>query len=305
MGKRPPESPHSEAALGLGAIALAATLWALAAAVARDLFDDGVDPLELVQARALLSAVGLGLLPAAWKTRGPRDPWGVVALGLSIALVNGFYYLALERLAVAVALVLQYTGPALVVAWIAATTRRAPSPQILVSLAAAFVGVVLVSEVLAGDIGALNEVGIAFGFGSAVMFATYTLVSERAAATYGVLGALFRGFAVATLMWIAFQVPRGWPSSLTAPDNLQRVVFVGVAGTLLPFILYLWGVERVRAERAVIAATLEPVIAGVVAWMWLDQILSPLQLAGGALIIAAVSSLQVRHAPKHVAPVPD
>ena len=293
----------SRGPLGIAAIALAATLWAVAAVVARHLFDRGVGPLELVQARALISVAGLALVPAAWRRRAGGHPWTVIALGLSIALVNAFYYLAIERLDVAVALVLQYTGPAIVVTWVALSLRRAPSKGILIALVGAFLGVVLVSEVLGGDIGTIDAVGIGFGIGSAFMFATYTLLSEKTGESYGVVGALFRGFVAASVMWIVFQIPRGWPSSLTTSENLPSVLFVGVVGTLLPFLLYVWGVERVRAERAVIAATLEPVVAGVVAWVWLDQLLSVPQVAGAALILAAVLSVQLKR-PRAV-PAPD
>jgi drug/metabolite transporter (DMT)-like permease len=294
MHKRPPSRRSSDALWGLFAVAGAAALWAVAATVARTLFDDGVEPLELVQARAYVSAIGLALLPAAWRRPEKPNLRAAIALGLAIALVNAFYYVAIQRLAVAVALVLQYSGPAMVVAWVAITTKKIPAREILVALAATFVGVVLVSELLAGDIGTLDLVGIACGLGSAVMFATYTLVSEKAGAVYGVIGALFRGFVAASLLWLVYQIPQGWPSALTSDENLLRVLFVGVAGTLAPFFLYLWGVERIRAERAVIAATLEPVVAGAVAWVWLDQVLSPMQLLGGVVIVVAVASLQAR-----------
>lgn len=296
MHKPISKPPSSGALLGLGAVALAASLWAVAAAVARTLFDDGVEPMELVQARAYVSALGLGLLPAAWR-RPERSGWlAAVALGLSIAMVNAFYYTAIQRLAVAVALVLQYTGPAMVVAWVALKTRLRPAPEILAALVATFAGVVLVSELVGGDIGSLNLVGIACGMGSAVMFATYTLVSEKTSEYYGVIGALFRGFAAASIVWLAFQIPQGVPTALIEDGHLPGVLFVGAAGTLAPFLLYLWGVERIRAERAVIAATLEPVVAGIVAWIWLGQVLSVLQLVGGLVIVIAVASLQIKRA---------
>ena len=303
MHKPDSGSPSSDALWGLAAVALAATLWAVAAAMARTLFDDGVEPLELVQARAYVSAIGLALMPAAWRRPEKPNLKAAVGLGLAIAMVNAFYYIAIQRLAVAVALVLQYTGPAVVVAWIAFTTRKRPSKEILIALLATFIGVVLVSELLAGDIGSLSLVGIACGVGSAVMFATYTLVSEEAGKHYGVIGALFRGFCAASILWLIFQIPQGWPHALTAADNLPRVLFVGVVGTLAPFLLYLWGVERIRAERAVIAATLEPVVAGVVAWIWLSQTLSVMQLIGGTVIVIAVASLQLRKTSKQTVPV--
>ena len=304
MPKRAPGKTYSEATAGLAAIALAAALWAVAAAAARALFDDGVEPLELVQARSILSAAGLALIPAAWK-RSARPRIGtVIALGLAIALVNAAYYIAIERLAVAVAIVMQYLAPALVVIWTAVTTRKRPASNIVIAVVAAFVGVVLVAELPGGDLGRLDLPGLAAGLGAAVMFATYTLLSERAGQSYGVLGALFRGFVAASVAWICFQAFRGWPSALFTAEHLPLVLFIGLGGTLAPFILYLWGVQRVRAERATIASTLEPVLVALVAWVWLGQGLAPIQLAGGALIIAAVLSLQLRGERPHV-PGPD
>ena len=290
--------------MGLVAIAGAAALWAVAAAVARVLFDDGVEPLELVQSRALLSALGLAFVPAAWKKPERPRIQRVIALGLCIALVNAAYYIAIQRLAVAVAIVLQYFGPPLVVLWTALTLRRRPSTRVLGAVLAAFVGVVLVTELPGGDIGRIDLPGLIAGFAAAVLFASYTLLSERAGETYGVVGALFRGFVAASVAWIVFQSFRGWPSELFTAEHLPLVLFVGLGGTLAPFLLYLWGVQRVRAERASIAATLEPVVVAVLAWVWLGQVLSPMQIGGGLLIIGAVVSLQIRNGASTV-PGPD
>lgn len=278
------------------AVAGAALLWAVAATVARDLFDAGVPPIQLVQARAVLSALGLALIPAAWASRGDRTAapgWIVIALGVSIALVNAAYYTAISRLAVAVAIVLQYLGPGMVVAWTAFTTRKRPSADVLVAVAVAFVGVVFVSQLPAGEIGGVDLIGLGAGLASAVFFAAYTLQSERATARYGPIGAVFRAFAAASVLWVIYQAPQGWPAPLFEPANIGKVIFVGLAGTLAPFLLYVWAVGKLRSERAVIAATLEPLFAGVVAWLWLDQILSPSQVAGGVAILAAVLWLQL------------
>ena len=299
MGQHGGERPHSAALVPTAAIALAALLWAIAATLARDLFDAGVPPIQLVEARAVVSAAGLALVPAAWRSRSRQrsSVRTVVALGVSIALVNAAYYAAISRLAVAVAIVLQYLGPALVVAWLAFRARRMPSRAIVSALVAALLGVILVSELPSGDIGAIDGLGLAAGLAGAVLFAAYTLQSERAAAHYGAVGALFRAFVAASLLWVAYQAPQGWPRELFQSDNLPKVLYVGLAGTLAPFLLYIWAIQRLRSERAVITATLEPLFAGTVAWIWLDQVLSPLQIAGGGLILAAVAWLQVRSSP--------
>lgn len=123
---------------------------------------------------------------------------------------------------------------------------------------------------------------------AAVFFSIYTVLSEDAGAAFGTIGAMFRGFVIASVFWVLFQIPRGWPSTLTDVDTVPKVLFVGIGGTLLPFLLYVWGIGHVRAERAAIAATLEPPLGGLIAWVWLGQTLLPAQIAGGLLVIGAI-----------------
>jgi DME family drug/metabolite transporter len=306
---------------GLAAIGLAAALWAGAAVVARSLFEDGVEPILVAEARSIVAALGLLLgwavtratgrserTPAAASSaprRKPRTLWPhIVGLGLSIALVNATYYLAIRHLPVAVAIVLQYTAPVLVVGWAALVARRRPGRDVLTALVAAVAGVVLVSEVFSAGTGSLDGFGIAMGLASAVLFATYTVLAERVTAEYGPVGAMRRAFLAASAFWIVVQVPQGWPSVLIQSDHVWRVLGIGVLGTLAPFLLYVWGIARVAAERASIAATLEPVLAAAVAWVWLGQALGVAQIVGGILVLVAVVSLNVGPRRRREAPVP-
>jgi drug/metabolite transporter, DME family len=292
-----PATPHtSQAPAGLGAIALAATLWALGAVVAASLFDDGVRPLELAEARSVVAAMGLAVIRASWRPPVERPSSAVrrslVVLGVCIGLVNAVYYVAIDRLPVAVALVLQYTAPAMVVVYTAARLRRRPGNEVVVAVLLALAGVALVSGVVGTDLGSVDALGVTMGLASAVLFASYTLVGENVTRTYGPLGAMFRAFSIAGSLWICWQVFNGFPHELFDLANLPRVILIGLGATLAPFLLYLWGVERVKAERAAIAATLEPVLGAVVAWILLDQSLGALQTVGGVLVIAAVILIQ-------------
>lgn len=291
--------------LGLLAVVAAAALWAVAANVARGLFDDGLDPILLTEARAFL-ALGCFAALRPWRRQasGSVPTTVIVTLGLAIASVNATYYLAIERLAVAVALVVQYTAPALVVGWLALARKRMPSSGVLLALGGAIVGVVLAAGIGSQDLSTISGSGLLLAAASAGLFATYTLLSERTEAAYGPSGAMFRAFAVAALFWLLFQSFRGWPSELFDPENLWRMLYVGVAGTFVPFLLYVWGIKQVASERAVIGATAEPVIAAVIAWIWLAQELSFLQVAGGVIVLAAVVSLQIRRRRKPRAPEP-
>jgi drug/metabolite transporter, DME family len=300
----------SETGLGLLAVVGAAACWGVAAAVAKDLFEAGVEPIELAQARSYVAAVGFSLLPGAWSGgRGGRGAdratlLPMIGLGLSIPAVNAVYYLAIQRLAVAVALVLQYSAPVLVVAWTAVSTRKLPRPLLVGTLVAAVVGVVFVSELPSGDIGSLDGIGLLLGLSAAVFFSAYTLLNESAGARFGPIPAMARAFAVAATFWLVYQMPRGFPHDLVDPDNVLRVLFIGVGGTLVPFLLFIWGVSKVKSEKAAITATVEPPLAGVIAWVWLGETLSLMQVAGGALILAAVAALQLERTRPVIAPEP-
>ncbi|MGH2736379.1 MAG: EamA family transporter, partial [Actinomycetota bacterium] len=257
---------------------------------------------ELAEARAVVAALGLALLPASWRLTGGRAPAPVLALGLCIALVNAAYYIAIDRLPVAVAIVLQYTAPAMVVAWTALAARRGPSREVLLALGTALAGVLLVSGVVGADVGRADALGLAAGLASGVLFASYTLVGERVVAAYGAVAGLFRAFLIASVLWLGWQATQGWPAELFEPAHLGRALYVGLAATLAPFLLYVWGIQHVRAARAAIAATLEPVLAGLVAWAWLGQALEPVQVLGGVLVMGAVVLIQSRRRTRVPAP---
>lgn len=290
----------SQGTLGLVAIVVAATLFAVAGAVASNLFHAGVTPVELAQVRAAVAFTGLLLVPAARRGRGRRlAPRLVVLHGTSLALLTISYYIALDHLSVAVAIVLQYTGPTMVVAWKAARARRRPSLRILLCLLSALSGAALISGVATGHLGSLSLVGVAAGLGGAVLFASYSILSETSADAFGPLGAMLRAWAVTIALWALYGLAFEWPERALALELLPQVLFVSVFGTLASFFLYVWGMERVRAERASIALTLEPVVAALVAWVWLAQSLSAIQVAGGPLVIAAVVALPRREAPSY------
>ncbi|MGA7878093.1 MAG: DMT family transporter, partial [Desulfoferrobacter sp.] len=72
------------------------------------------------------------------------------------------------------------------------------------------------------------------------------------------------------------------------------IIYIVVFGTVVPFGLYFEGISLIRSTRASITATLEPITAGVVAYLFLGETMQPLQLLGGLLVIASVIILQVR-----------
>jgi drug/metabolite transporter (DMT)-like permease len=282
-------------------VVLAGACWALAAVLAKYAFERGVPPVRLAEARVAIAVVALAPV-LAWRRpdllRPPPGTWpALAAFGASVAAVNLTYYVAIDHLPVGVAIALQYTGPAMLLAATAVALRGVePAPGRLAWVAAGLTlaGAVLVSRALEG-LGGLDLPGLAAGLASAVLFATYLLSAELA----GRRGAepattLLWGFLVAVAIWAVAAPWWSWPlSTLADPKVAAAVVGVGLVGTLLPFALAVGAVRVISAATAGIAATSEPVFAVAFAWLLLGQTLNPAQLAGAALVVAGVVLAQL------------
>ncbi|ARV63243.1 hypothetical protein BZZ01_25970 [Nostocales cyanobacterium HT-58-2] len=280
--------------LGLTAVVSASTLWAIAANVANSLFSIGVNPLDLAGVSALIATLGLTLLNTLLGGGGTKAiSKKQFALGILFALFVGADYIAIAKLPVAVAIVLIFNSPTIVVVWTAITTRHFPSAKVLLALVLSVIGVVLVSGMLARETEQFNAFGILVGLTTAVLFAIYTMWSEKVSVSGTSIEVMQQIFSVASLFWIAYLFTQGMPIQLLQGENFPKVLYMGIAGNLFPYLLYLWGIQRVQAQRAVIVATIEPVIAAVLAWVWFGQRLTAMQIIGGALILMAITALQL------------
>lgn len=81
--------------------------------------------------------------------------------------------------------------------------------------------------------------------------------------------------------------------------------WVVLLGTVVPFVLVLAGVRRVGATRAGLLGTLEPVLAGCVGWLVIGERLSPVQLAGAAVVLAGIVLAETARTPSAPAPAAD
>jgi drug/metabolite transporter, DME family len=159
-------------------------------------------------------------------------------------------------------------------------------------LSLSILGILLVSNLFTSAATPVDWLGIAVGLTTAVFFAAYIVLSEKISPSQETIGVMLKGFAIASLFWIAYQLTQGIPWTIIAPQNILNVLYVGLAGNLLPYLLFFWSIQRVQAERAAITATLEPFVAGVLAWIWFGQSLSSMQILGGFLIVAAITWMQ-------------
>lgn len=284
--------------IGYLAISAAAVLWAVGGTVASALIRRGAVVVELTQLRSWIALAGLALLVSLRRAPAPAQRPrldSVVVFGLAIAAANFFYYASLQRLPVAVAIVLQYTAPAVVVLWIAVRDRRAPSRRVWRALVLAMLGVLALSElpaVIVSGRAHVDALGLGAAGGACLGFAVYMVVGERVGAALGADRAMLRAFLVSSIFWVLVALVRGLPRTPLQPRFLPWVIFLGLFTTLAPFVLFAWGLPRVGASRAGIVSTLEPLTAAVLAFVWLGQRLSIMQLAGAAMVVCGIALVQ-------------
>lgn len=285
--------------LGYLAVAAAAVLWAMGGAYASYLIDEGASFVELTEARAWITALVLLAFVGLRRKRG-RSPTKaglapVVLFGCSIAAANFTYYASLSRLPVAIAITIQYTAPGLVVLWMALAERQPPTARVVLALAGALAGVALLAElpaVVASRELRLDALGLLAAAASAFAFATYMVSGQAIGRRIASQQAVFRGFVVASVLWAIVQIVRGRPDTLLDTRFTAGIVFLAFATTIAPFLLFVWGLQSLRAADAGIVSTLEPLAATLIAFVWLDQTLSGWQLAGAVLVILGIGIVQ-------------
>ena len=283
---------------GYAAVLAAAVLWGSSGVAGKFLFGTGITPIQLVQVRVLIAVAALAgffalRAPARFRLQHWRDAAPLGVLGLVLAVTQVSYFVAISQIHVAAAILLQYMAPVMIAGFaFMAWGERVTWPK-LAALLLALGGCYLVVGGNDLDLLRQNRLGIAAGFVSAVGFATYSLLSEKGMHRHDPWTVLFYALAAAAVA-LHLRYPPYVPSwgSLTLLQ-VNLLLYVGVFGTAVPFGLYLVGINHLRSTRASITGTMEPVTAGVLAFLLLGEGFAGLQLVGACAVLLGVALLQL------------
>jgi drug/metabolite transporter (DMT)-like permease len=284
---------------GYLSVVCAALLWASCGTAGKALFNAGIEPMVLVQTRATFAPLLLVVVLLVWKPGLLRiDRAGIPKFlllgGVFTACMQISYFMAISHIQVATAILIQYLAPVLVGAYSMMFWRERVSAGKLLALFLSIGGCYLVVGGYNLEILSLNRTGIAWAFLSALAFASTTLFSEKVMQRYDTVTSLAYGLSCAALTLNLVYPPLSILSGSYTPGQWAAIAYIVVFGTLAPFGLYLLGVNYIRSTRTIITATLEPISAAFMAFFLLGESLSPLQIAGGLAVIAAVVILQVQ-----------
>jgi drug/metabolite transporter (DMT)-like permease len=307
-------------AVGVAAAGAAALLFGINGTVSKLALEAGLTSSRLVQLRSLGAA--LCLMAAVLLTR-PRSlradrrelAFLVVAGIVGIGLVQWLYFVAIARLPVGIALLLEYLAPVLVAVWVRFVRGEPVRSRIWGALAMCLVGLAVVAQVWSGL--TLDGLGVLAGLGAAASLAAYYLTGEHGLGRRDPLSLAAWTFTAAAVFWSVLQPPwstdwgqLGGAVALPGPFEgaeaplWSLVASIIVLGTVVPYALILVALRNLGSTRTGLLGMAEPVTSGLVAWVVLSESRTPVQLAGAALVIAGIAAAETARAPSVAVEVP-
>ena len=286
--------------LGLPLAIGAAFAFGMSGGWARGLMDAGWTPGAAVTARIWIAALVL-LIPTILSLRGR---WGllrrniglIAAYGLlAVAATQFFYFQAVAVMDVGIALLIEYTAPIAVILWLWLRRGERPSRRSILGAVIAFVGLVLMLDIVTGA--EVNAAGILWALGAMVGAATYFLLSAKADTGLPPVALAGSGLLLGALGLIVAGAVGVLPIAWSTDDIAYRfgtvpwfvpVLAMGVLATALAYLLGIASTRMLGSRLASFVALAEVVAALLFGWLLLGQLPDLLQALGGVLVLAGV-----------------
>ncbi|MFF2330779.1 MULTISPECIES: DMT family transporter [unclassified Streptomyces] len=285
---------------GLGIALASAFAFGGSGVAAKPLIEAGLDPLHVVWLR--VAGAALVMLPVAWHHRALVRSRPALLLGfglLAVAGVQAFYFLAISRIPVGVALLIEYLAPALVLGWVRFVQRRPVTRAAAIGVVLAVGGLTCVVEVWSGL--RFDAVGLLFALVAACCQVGYFVLSDQGGgdgASGGEpphpLGVIAYGLLIGAVVLTVVARPWGMDWSVLAGRAVtdgteipawQLLVWIVLVATVIAYVTGVISVRLLSPAVAGVVACLEAVIATVLAWVVLGEHLSTPQFVGGALVL--------------------
>ena len=224
---------------------------------------------------------------------GHRRPRQLLAVGVGTAAYQGFYFVSVTQVGVAVSTVVSLgLAPVLLTVAESVRHRRAPAPGRVVVLAAALAGLVLVS--VAGhesSTGPAPVAGVLLAVASGTTYALTTAAGGSISRTTSPLVLTSGMTLVGTAALLPCLALVDGPRATVDPAALAWLAYLGALTMALAYVLLYSGLRAVAPSTAVTASLVEPVTAAVVAAVVLDESLGPVAVVGIVLVLGAVAGL--------------
>jgi drug/metabolite transporter (DMT)-like permease len=298
--RRPSPGQRGFLASGLGIALFSSAVFGTSGSFAKALLEAGWSPGAAVTARltgaALILAVpAIPALHGRWHQLW--DNWiTIVLFGLiGVAACQLFYFNAVARLSVGVALLLEYLAPVIIVLWLWASSRRRPRALTFGGTLLSLAGLVMVLD-LTGTV-KIDVIGVLWGMAAAVCLAMYFFITAKENDSLPPIVLASGGLMVgAAVMWLAAAtglLPMAFSTADTRLGPWVTPWWVAIGGlvVLATVLAYVSGIMAARALGSKVASFVsltEVLFAVIWAWLLLGELPGAIQLLGGVLIVGGV-----------------
>lgn len=277
---------------------IAAAAWSTSGLFIRwTVASSGVSALSLAfwrdLATFLCALLGLALLRPAWLRVQRRDlPWFLALGAIGVGMFHYLWSLTILNIGYAAATVLLYAAPAYVtlMAWL--LWREPLTCSKILAILLTFAGCVLVAgreQLAAVD---LTAGGLILGLVTAVTYGSFSLLGRHVAPRYSHWTVLLYGFGFGALALLPFQLaaslagsPTPWP---VPSETWIWFASLVVIATIIPFGAYVAGLRWLPVSVASIIIASEVAFGALIGYIFFDEILTPTQILGAALVVAGV-----------------
>ncbi len=310
------EGRQSSAVRGYIFIAAATFFWGLSAAMGRAVFTGKllggvqslrpIDPVILAQCRTTISLLVLAPIlllksRSALRVRGSHLAQFFLLGILGLAASNFFYYFAIEKTTVATAIVLQYVAPVWVLLYMLARRIQRPTVRRVSGVVLAVIGCGLAVGGIAAQSGfpwlaisgpRFNTLGVIAAEMAAISFAFYNVYGQHLLQIYNRWTVLVYALLGAAVFWLIVNPPWKIAAQHYRRGQWLFMAVFAIVSMLVPFSLYFTGLQYLDPTRAIVTACLEPVWAILLTAVILGELVSPMQVLGIVVVLAATILIQ-------------
>ncbi|MGG7103499.1 EamA family transporter [Rhodococcus sp. 24CO] len=276
--------------LPVGAVLTSILSLQFGAAFATTLFSQ-IGPAGATTLRLTIAAIILGVIVRPrWSRWSNRQRKGIFALGVSLAVMNGAFYMALDTVPIGTAVTIEFLGPLTLAAVL--SKRWADGAWVLL----AFGGVLLLGLGDHGESG-LDLVGVAYALIAAAAWAGYIIAGSHLAATLPSADGLAGATIVAAILTLPFGVVSGG-SELLDPKMLAAGAAVAVLSSVIPYSLEMWALRSLAKKVFAVLIALEPAAAALAGVVIIGQALDSMTLVAiGLVVVAGVGTVVMNRKP--------
>lgn len=226
-------------------------------------------------------------------------PWLILFGVVGVAMVQAFYFIAIERMYIGIALLIEFTAPIWILLFLRFVLKKHVPKGLWYAIALAFTGLLLITQIWSGL--SVDQVGLLAAFFDALALAGYFLIGDLLGKTKSSGAIATWGFGISSLL-LLFALPV-WNFPVNALSNEMNllgrfgnyelpgwvlILWIIIMGTIAPYLFVISGLKLLSASTASIFGMIEPVLAGMFAWWWLNESLTTTQLFGCLVVILGI-----------------